>query len=135
MYIQMQVRLNIEHLISSGWSLEPCFPALTKLLVTCVLGATVAFHIPCRRPIHRAASLSHSIPHLDNACSPLEVVVHGSSLMPYCHFDLEQSDYLTRRAMREGKGGAFGDGRAVSDPSSTRVIEFHSCGVGIRIVR
>lgn len=57
--------------------------------------------------------------------------------MPYCHFDLEQSDYLTRRAVREGKGGAFGagDGRAVSDPSSTRVIEFHSCGVGIRIVR
>ena len=92
-------------------------------------------YIPCRRPIHRAASLSHSIPHLDNTCSPLEVVVHGSSLMPYCHFDLEQSDYLTRRAVREGKGGTFGDSRAVSDPSSTRVIEFHSCGVGIRIVR
>ena len=81
--------------------------------------------------------LSHSIPHLDSIYSPLEVVVHGSSLMPYCHFDLEQSDYLTRRAVREGKGGAFGagDSRAVSDPSSTRVIEFHSCGVGIRIVR
>ena len=93
--------------------------------------------IPSRRPIHRAVSLSHSIPHLDSSCSPLEVVVRGSSLMPFCHFDLEQSDYLTRRAVREGKGGAFGagDGRAVPDPSSTRVIEFHSCGVGVRIVK
>lgn len=91
---------------------------------------------PSRRPIHGAVSLFHSIPHLDSSCSPM-VVVRGSSLMPYCHFDLEHSDYLTRRAVREGKGGALGtgDGRAVPDPSSTRVIEFHSCGVGVRIVR
>lgn len=95
------------------------------------------FCIPARRPIHRAVSLSHSIPHLDSSCSPLEVVVRGSSLMPYCHFDLEQSDYLNRRAVKEGKGGAFGagDSQAVPDPSSTRVIEFHSCGVGVKIVR
>jgi len=55
--------------------------------------------------------------------------------MPYCHFDLEQSDYLTKRAVGEGKGGMFRAGRAAADPSSTRVIEFHSCGVGVRIVK
>lgn len=56
-------------------------------------------------------------------------------MMPYCHFDLEQSDYLTKRAVGEGKGGMFRAGQAAADPSSTRVIEFHSCGVGVRIVK
>lgn len=71
-----------------------------------------------------------SIPHLDSSCEPLELSVHGRSLMPYCHFDLEQSDYLSRRPA-DGRGvfgGSF-------DPTSTRVIEFHSCGIGVKTTK
>ena len=74
--------------------------------------------------------LSRSIPHLDSSCSPLELAVQGRSLMPYCHFELEHSDYLSRRAADSGVRDRA-PGVAV-DPSSTRVIEFNSCGVGIK---
>ena len=75
--------------------------------------------------------LFHSIPHLDSSNIPLEVVLRGKALMPYCHFELEPSDYL---AGRQSGGGA--EGRETHfDPSSTRVIEFHSCGIGIKIVK
>ncbi|XP_053127193.1 hydrocephalus-inducing protein homolog isoform X2 [Hemicordylus capensis] len=56
------------------------------------------------------------------------VAVKGKSLMPYCHFDLEDSDYITasRRAP-----DLRGPGGAPVDPS-TKVIEFTSVGVRIR---
>ena len=62
--------------------------------------------------------------------------------MPHCHFELEHSDYLTSR--KRGSGGAGGgngrgrggeEGDGYIDSSSTRVIEFHSCGVGTKIVK
>ena len=65
-----------------------------------------------------------SIPHLDSSCAPLEVGVSGKALMPYCHFELEPSDYLTTRKSA-GK----------ADLAKTQVIEFHSCGVGAKIVK
>ena len=53
--------------------------------------------------------------------------------MPYCHFELEPSDYLTSRQSGGGRGV---EGRETNfDPGSTRVIEFHSCGVGIKVVK
>ena len=53
--------------------------------------------------------------------------------MPYCHFDLDQtSDYLTHRS-RDRRGSAFGSGAI--DPASTRVIEFNSCGVGVKNIK
>ena len=50
--------------------------------------------------------------------------------MPYCHFELEHSDYLSQRAA-DSSGRDRAPGVAV-DPSSTRVIEFNSCGVGVK---
>lgn len=51
--------------------------------------------------------------------------------MPYCHFELEPNDYLASRQSRVGV-----EGREMQfDYSSTRVIEFHSCGIGIKIVK
>ena len=83
--------------------------------------------------------LLDSIPHLDSSCEPLEVVLRGKALMPHCHFELEHSDYLASRRSRGGGGGGEargGEGReAHIDPSSTRVIEFHSCGVGTKIAK
>ena len=52
--------------------------------------------------------------------------------MPYCHFDLEHSDYLSQR----GAGGVFASsGTATIDLPSTRVIEFGSCGVGVKNIK
>lgn len=52
----------------------------------------------------------------------------GRSLLPYCHFELEDSDYITANRrnpeLRGPKGGTL-------DPN-TRVIEFASVGVHAR---
>ena len=57
--------------------------------------------------------------------------VRGRSLMPYCHFELADSDYI-RSARRNpelrGPGGA--PAGTTLDPS-TRVIEFHNIGIGV----
>ena len=70
----------------------------------------------------------------------LELQVCGSSLMPYCHFELEPSDYLTERASGLGGGdlscrGGEPFGSTSVDLASTRVIEFSACGVGLKNVR
>ncbi|XP_077166200.1 hydrocephalus-inducing protein homolog isoform X2 [Paroedura picta] len=56
------------------------------------------------------------------------VAVKGKSLLPYCHFELEDSDYITanrRNLDLRGPGGTS------LDPS-TKVIEFTSLGVRVR---
>ncbi|KAM9374294.1 hydrocephalus-inducing protein homolog [Phaethornis superciliosus] len=69
-----------------------------------------------------------SIPNLQpNERSP-EVAVKGSSLMAHCHFELEDSDYITAQRrdpeLRGPKGATF--------DLSTRVVEFAAVGVGGR---
>lgn len=56
------------------------------------------------------------------------VAVKGKSLLPYCHFELEDSDYITaskRNPDLRGPGG-------VSLDPNTKVIEFTSLGVHVR---
>ena len=78
-----------------------------------------------------------SIAHLDSSMEVLDLPVCGSSLMPYCHFELEPSDYLSQRASGDVTrgGGTFATSGASVDPASTRVIEFSSCGVGIKNIK
>ena len=55
--------------------------------------------------------------------------------MPYCHFELVDSDYITsarRNPELRGPGGA--PPGTTLDPN-TRVIEFEAVGVGVRAVR
>ncbi|KAM6409238.1 hydrocephalus-inducing protein homolog [Rhynochetos jubatus] len=66
-----------------------------------------------------------SIPNLKPNQKGPEVVVKGRSLMPTCHFELEDSDYLTakrRNPELQGPRGATFD-------LGTRVIEFAALGV------
>jgi hydrocephalus-inducing protein len=67
----------------------------------------------------------------------LDLHVCGSSLMPYCHFELEPSDYLTERASGGDLPSRGGEpfGSTSIDLASTRVIEFSACGVGLKNVR
>ncbi len=72
-----------------------------------------------------------SITNLDASLDPLTVPVCGRSLMPYCHFDLEPTaDYFAQRNA-EDRGG-FGLSGGTVDSTTTRVIQFNSCGVGIK---
>ena len=64
-----------------------------------------------------------SMSHLDNAYSPLTISVEAKSLMPLCHFELEQSDYVSER----GGGHTL---EASVELSNAKVLEFSPCGIG-----
>ncbi|CAM5150043.1 unnamed protein product [Eretmochelys imbricata] len=66
-----------------------------------------------------------SIPNLKPNHQCPVVAVKGRSLLPYCHFELEDSDYLTANRRNPELRGPRG---AALDPN-TRVIEFASVGV------
>ena len=60
------------------------------------------------------------------------IPVSGRSLLPYCHFEVEESDYVSggrRNPELSGPGGA--PPGSTLDPS-TKVIEFKSCGVKVK---
>lgn len=57
--------------------------------------------------------------------------MNGRSLMPDCHFELEDSDYITAKRRSPELQGPKG---ATLDPN-TRVIEFAAIGVCSRISR
>ncbi|XP_046998414.1 hydrocephalus-inducing protein-like [Schistocerca americana] len=76
-------------------------------------------------------------PDMEKKC----VVIHGSTLMPVCHFQIEESDYLSsgRRIpslpapCRIGNDISFVPGAPLN--SDTKVIEFKSFGSGHPCVR
>ncbi|XP_021264314.1 hydrocephalus-inducing protein homolog isoform X3 [Numida meleagris] len=69
-----------------------------------------------------------SIPNLKPNQKGPEVVVKGKSLMPHCHFELEDSDYITAKRRKQELPEPE---EAVQD-LNTRVIEFAATGVGGR---
>uniref|UniRef100_A0A8C8S7Z5 HYDIN n=1 Tax=Pelusios castaneus TaxID=367368 RepID=A0A8C8S7Z5_9SAUR len=69
-----------------------------------------------------------SIPNLKASHQGPVVAVKGRGLLPFCHFELEDSDYLTANRRNPELQGPQG---AMLDPN-TRVIEFASIGVHIQ---
>jgi len=72
------------------------------------------------------------IPNLEKSQQGPAVGLKGKSLMPYCHFELEDSDYISsarRNPEMRGPGGAHPG--STLDPN-TRVIEFNHVGVGVK---
>ncbi|KAK6174452.1 hypothetical protein SNE40_017727 [Patella caerulea] len=75
-----------------------------------------------------------SIPNLKDEEGPA-IGVSGKSLMPYCHFELTDSDYITgarRNPELRGPGGAP-PGSTLD--MNTRVIEFDCVGVAVKVMR
>lgn len=60
----------------------------------------------------------------------LVIKVGGSSQRPFCHFELEESDYLSSE--RRNSEISAANGVPASLEPSTRVIEFKSCGVKVK---
>ncbi|GAA6080556.1 hydrocephalus-inducing protein-like isoform X5, partial [Tachysurus ichikawai] len=80
------------------------------------------------------ARLVCSIPNLKDTQGPV-IAVNGCSIMPYCHFHLEDSGYLTdNREILELPCLQRSTPRAKLD-LNTKVIEFTSTGVGTSICR
>ena len=77
----------------------------------------------------------HSIPNLEESASPLMVTVQGHVLMPYCHFELEESDYLTSGRRSATQKGPFGASAGTALEPNTKVMEFHSCGISIKVTK
>lgn len=78
----------------------------------------------------------YRISNLSSGSSPLDVTVMGSSVLPYCHFDLPESDYIANRRPSNTKSVMLlNSGAAGSIDPATKVIEFTSTGTGHRISR
>jgi hypothetical protein len=95
--------------------------------------ATIAVKFSPQETGDYTANINCFIPNLSKDCKPLSIQLTGSSLRPLCHFELEESDYLTseRRNMELGNTSNV---MPVTDPS-TRVIEFFSCGIKVKNTR
>ncbi|XP_066569678.1 hydrocephalus-inducing protein homolog [Amia ocellicauda] len=75
-----------------------------------------------------------SIPNLKDEQGPT-MAVSGRSLLPFCHFDLEDSDYISSSRRNPELRGPHGAPPRVTLDPNTRVIEFHSVGINTIIPR
>jgi len=71
-----------------------------------------------------------NIQNLVNDEKPLLINVSGSSLRPFCHFELDECEYITNDHHHPDLVNANGEA-IVFDPL-TKVLSFNSCGVKIR---
>ncbi|KAL3860158.1 hypothetical protein ACJMK2_010318 [Sinanodonta woodiana] len=76
-----------------------------------------------------------TVPNLEKGEQGPVVGLKGKSLMPYCHFELEDSDYIAsarRNPEMRGPGGA--PPGTTLDPN-TKVIEFECVGVNVKTAK
>ncbi|ORY39534.1 hypothetical protein BCR33DRAFT_853320, partial [Rhizoclosmatium globosum] len=74
--------------------------------------------------------LTGHIHNLVKDSKPISVKVAGASLRPFCHFELEDSDYITGE--RRNPETSANNGVPSNLSPQTKVIEFGSCGVKVR---
>ncbi|CAH2323836.1 Hypothetical predicted protein [Pelobates cultripes] len=79
--------------------------------------------------------LTCRIPNLRKDQQELVLPVKGCSMLPYCHFQLEDSDYITNRRRNPELGGPRGAPSGTTLDPNTRVIEFSSVGVRTKNTR
>lgn len=73
------------------------------------------------------------IQNLPKDTKPLIIKVTGASMRPFCHFELEESDYITSERRNPDVNNSNGVPSVL--PSNTRVIELGSCGVKVRNIK
>ena len=78
-----------------------------------------------------------SIPNLETGKPGPVVAVRGRSILPFCHFELEESDYLTsgRRRLDLLISNTPSQATNTFIDRQTRVIEFKAVGIGSTINR
>lgn len=78
------------------------------------------------------ARLVCTVPNLEEGKQGPVIGLKAKSLLPYCHFELSDSDYLTAARRNPEMRGPRGAPPGTTLDPNTRVIEFSSIGVGIR---
>lgn len=73
-----------------------------------------------------------SIPNLAPGTHGPVIGLKARSLMPYCHFELEDSDYIRSARRNPELPGPSGLPAGTTLDPNTRVIEFKCVGVGVR---
>lgn len=63
------------------------------------------------------------------------IALKGRSIMPDCHFDLPETDYLTGSRRNPELGGPAGAPPGTNLDPNTRVIEFNSIGIGTKNIK
>ena len=78
-----------------------------------------------------------SIPNLETGKAGPVVAARARSILPFCHFELEESDYLTsgRRRIDLLLNNSSTQAPAAFIDRQTRVIEFKAIGVGSSLNR
>lgn len=87
-------------------------------IVTCIRASVSVY------PVNRMENLDPELPEL-------VILIVGRSLLPYCHFDIPESDYLfgdRRDTKLPGPIGYQSNDNSV--PENTRVIELDVIGIG-----
>ncbi|XP_078688637.1 hydrocephalus-inducing protein-like [Branchiostoma floridae x Branchiostoma belcheri] len=80
------------------------------------------------------AKLICNIPNLEEGKQAPVLAVRGRGLLPYCHFELEDSDYINARRNPQMRGPRGAPPGATLDPN-TRVIEFAATGINVKTSR
>ncbi|XP_064641495.1 hydrocephalus-inducing protein-like isoform X2 [Lineus longissimus] len=75
------------------------------------------------------------IPNLEEGKQGPVISVKGQSLLPYCHFELEDSDYISGARRNPELRGPRGAPPGATLDQNTRVIEFNSIGVSVKNTR
>ncbi len=81
------------------------------------------------------ARLLCQIPNAEDGRVGPMIAVKGRGLLPYCHFDLAESDYIVSGRRDPDLPGPGGAASGLGLDPSTRVIEFECVGIGSRVVK
>ena len=80
------------------------------------------------------AILMAKVPNLDTSQEGPVIALHGKSLLPWCHFELERSNYIKEKRNPELRGPNGAAAGSMLDPH-TQVIEFEVCGINTKLTR
>ncbi|KAJ3226665.1 hypothetical protein HK099_004409 [Clydaea vesicula] len=70
------------------------------------------------------------VPNLAKDTIPLNITLNGASLRPFCHFELEDNDYIANE--RSTPEINMSNGAPLILEQGTKVLEFGSCGIKVR---
>lgn len=73
------------------------------------------------------------IPNLSRSQKPFNIKLSGTSVKPFCHFELESSDYIANE--RSNPDIMTNNGTPASLDLETKVIEISTCGIKVRNTR
>ena len=76
-----------------------------------------------------------TIPNLEEGKTGPVISIKGKSVLPYCHFELTDSDYLSSARRNPEMRGPRGAPPGTTLDPNTRVIEFKSIGVGVKTTK